>query len=243
MSTLPAIPDVTTLGSTREAWHALAEHVLSTARYRATGRIGLRATPGGFGTPVFGDGDELRIDGDELVVTRRSGEAVRHPITTVRAAADAIGITPGAPTDVYTPTTGLDPDTPLVIDREAAAVLAAWFDIATSVLEALRSSATAQDSPSETQLWPEHFDVALELGSEQDATRATFGASPGDAAHSLPYLYVTRWPGVADDPFWDDEAFAGASLGYLALAEAPDAAARGIEFYAAARAVLSGRKV
>lgn len=39
---------------TREAWHRLAEHVLSAARHAATGRIGLLPAPGGFATPEFG---------------------------------------------------------------------------------------------------------------------------------------------------------------------------------------------
>ena len=39
---------------TREALHRLACYVLSPARKAVTGRIGLRSTPGGFGTPVFG---------------------------------------------------------------------------------------------------------------------------------------------------------------------------------------------
>lgn len=240
MSALPPLPDAAALRRTRESWHALAEHVLAPARYRATGRIGLRAAPGGLGTPPFGDGDELRIDGDELVVTRHD-ETTRHRITTVADAAAAAGVVPGAPSELYPPTTTLDPDAPLPIDRSAAAALAAWFALGTAVLDALRAVSAAEDAPSEVQLWPEHFDVALEVGREADAARATFGASPGDALHALPYLYVTRWPGVADDPFWGDEAFGGASLDYRELASAPDARARGAEFYATARTVLTGR--
>jgi len=238
MSTLPAIGDPMALHSTRDAWHALAEHVLAPARHRVTGRIGLRATPGGFGTPPFGDGEDVRVDGVELVVTR-DGETARHPITTVGAAAAAVGIAPGAPTEVYAPTTALDPDAPLVIDPRAAAALAAFLALGTELLRALRASATTDDAPSDVQLWPEHFDIGLEIGNEARAARGTFGASPGDATHPLPYLYVTRWPGAADDPFWNDEAFPGASLDYRALAEVPDAAARGRELFVAARTVLS----
>jgi hypothetical protein len=238
MSRLPAVPDLTTLHSTRDAWHALAEQVLAAARHRVTGRIGLRATPGGFGTPPFGDGEELRIDGAELVVTR-DGETMRYPITTVRAAADAVGIVPGAPAEVYAPATALDPDAPLAIHPGAAAALAGYLELGTTLLEALRTSATADEAASDVQLWPEHFDIGLELGNEAIDARATFGASPGDAPHPLPYLYVTRWPGVADDPFWNDDAFPGASLDYRVLVEAADAAERGREFFAAARTVLT----
>ena len=38
------------------------------------------------------------------------------------------------------------------------------------------------------QLWPEHFDAAFD-GLPEDS-RATFGASPGDAGVPEPYLYV-----------------------------------------------------
>lgn len=241
MSTLPPLTDLATLHATRESWHTLAEHVLAAARYAVDGHIGLRAAPGGFGTPPFGNGDMVDIDGVELVVTRR-GETSRHPISTVGAAADAVGITPGAPADVYTPTTALDPDEPLPIDPAAAVVLAAWFDLGASLLEALRSAASTEDAPSDVQLWPEHFDLGLELGSESDTERATFGASPGDGSHPLPYLYVTRWDGVPDDPFWSDTAFSGASIDYRSLAEAPTADARGREFYATAREVLTRRR-
>ena len=47
---------------------------------------------------------------------------------------------------------------------------------------------------------------------ERRCGAGTFGASPGDDAHDEPYLYVTHWADVPPDPFWDDDAFAGASL-------------------------------
>src|SRR5215203_4246360 len=53
--------------ATRSALHALAEQTIAPARKDVTGRIGLRALPGGFGTPVFGDRRRLRVDGVELV--------------------------------------------------------------------------------------------------------------------------------------------------------------------------------
>ena len=45
-----------------------------------------------------------------------------------------------------------------------------------------------RDDASEVILWPEHFDVAVERGPE--GRRATYGGSPGDGQHALPYLYV-----------------------------------------------------
>ena len=65
-------------GATREALHALAEHVLAPARYRADGHIGLVPTPGGFGTPTFGEGERVRVEGVELV-HERPGSTRRVP--------------------------------------------------------------------------------------------------------------------------------------------------------------------
>ena len=49
--------------ATRAQLHRLAEEVLKPARERVTGRFGLRALPGGFGTAPFGDVTQLHVDG------------------------------------------------------------------------------------------------------------------------------------------------------------------------------------
>ena len=53
------------------------------------------------------------------------------------------------------------------------------------------AGAAPDDDPTEAQLWPEHFDLALSIGP--DGGRANVGASPGDADHDAPYLYVGPW--------------------------------------------------
>ena len=70
----------------RDGMHALAEHVLAPARYRSDGHIGLVPTPGGFGTPTFGEGERVRVDGVELV-HERPGTSTRVRITTLGAGA------------------------------------------------------------------------------------------------------------------------------------------------------------
>ena len=175
--------------ATRDSMHALAEQVISAARYRATERIGLRPTPGGFGTPLD-DAEVVRVDGIELVHTRE-GDERRAPISTLAAAAEFVGVPLGAP-PVYTPATKVLPDASLTVDPDAAGVLAAWFAYAGSLLADLRSRHPAEDG-TEVQLWPEHFDLAIELGDEAAGTRANFGASPGDATIASPYLYVGPW--------------------------------------------------
>ena len=58
---------------TRTSMHALAEHVLCAARHAANGKIGLRFTRRGFGTPFFGADEQVRVEGTNLVRRRRRG--------------------------------------------------------------------------------------------------------------------------------------------------------------------------
>jgi hypothetical protein len=226
--------DLYALGDTRRSWHVLAEHVVAAARYRANGKIGLRFTRGGFGTPFFGADEQVRIDAAGVVVIR-GDEATVHPITTAGAVAQAIGIEPGAPTEVYTPTTSLDPDAPLPVDRSSAQFIGDWFGFGASVLEELRARAAASDDPARVQLWPEHFDLSVDFGQEDASRRATYGASPGDDAHDAPYVYVSPWAEQHGD-FWNEQTFASLSL--TEFAAAADQRAAALDFFARARHAL-----
>jgi hypothetical protein len=228
-------PDRDALVATRTSWHMLAEHVVAPARYRANGKIGLRFTRGGFGTPFFGADEQVRVGVDGLTHVV-AGAATLHPLTTVRAAADALGIQTGAPTDVYTPTTPLEPDAPLLVVGAAARFLADWFGFAASVLEALRADA-GNLSPARVQLWPEHFDLSFDFGDEAAGRRATYGASPGDAEHPEPYVYVSPWT-PHSETFWNEGSFA--ALGLAAFADHADQRGAALDFFARARAELSG---
>lgn len=248
---LPALPDLTALTNTRLAWHALAEHVVAPARYTANGKIGLRFTRNGFGTPFFArvdDGgaaatdEQVRVEGVNLLVTR-GGKDRWLMLATVGAAAKLAGIEAGAPADLYTPTTALEPDAPLRLDARSTEFLGAWHGFAASVLEQLRAEAPVDAAPSRLQLWPEHFDLSVDLGDEVRGARGTFGASPGDAQHPAPYLYVTHWAEAPDDEFWNDPSFAGAGLGIDALTAHADGAgqrAAALDFYRQGRALLDG---
>src|SRR5207247_8968133 len=134
------------LASTRDALHRVAEEALKPARERANGKIGLRYTHRGFGTPFFGDDEQVRVEGVELVVDSPAGERRRR----------------------------------LDVDPAAARCVAEWYGFAVSVLEQLRAEAGSDLEPSRVQLWPEHFDMAVELGPEAAGRRAGFGCSPGD---------------------------------------------------------------
>jgi len=208
-----------TFVETRLALHAVAEHVCCPARHAANGRIGLRFTFRGFGTPFFwagGDTRQVRVEGAHLVV-EDGGGSHRHPLTTLAAAAEAAGVPLGAPTDVFTATTTADPDAVLAIDPASAEVLGAWFGLAAAALEQLRADEPPADPPARVQLWPEHFDLATDLGAEAAGTRVTFGASPGDGAEPHPYLYVLPWAEVERGGFWNAESFTGALLPYRSL--------------------------
>jgi hypothetical protein len=72
---------------TRETLHRLAEEVVSPARVRATGNeIALTPTPGGWGTPPFPDGGQVRVEGTQLVTRAADGSETREPV-----AVDAAG--------------------------------------------------------------------------------------------------------------------------------------------------------
>lgn len=223
--------DIDALVRTRNGWHVLAEHVVAPARHRANGKIGLRFTRGGFGTPYFGADEQVRLAAEGLIVVRDGNLAV-HPVSTPQAAADAVGIEPGAPSEVYTPTTTLEPDAPLDVDPAAARFLGDWFGYSALVLEAQRAAVPPADDPARVQLWPEHFDLSVDFGDESAGRRATYGASPGDAGHTTPYLYVTPWAAPSGE-FWNEGSFA--SLSFDALAGHPDQRAVALEFYNRAR--------
>ena len=54
------------------------------------------------------------------------------------------------------------------------------------------TAAAAEDDPTSPTLWPEHFDIAIELGDE--VRRAPTTASrPATSDHAEPYAYVGPW--------------------------------------------------
>jgi len=136
---------------------------------------------------------------------------------------------------------GTQKRTRLDVDRAAADALGALYAFAWSVLAELRDEAPAGADASELHLWPEHFDVAFEQGSEAEGRRAGYGVSPGDADHAEPYLYVGPWSEPPSGPEWTATGFRGAELGYASLLAAPDQHAAALAFFRARRDdLLSG---
>src|SRR5205823_9038130 len=107
------------LASTRLALHRLAERVISPARSHANGKIGLRFTRGGFGTPFFAQDVQVRVEGTTLVVDSGSEER-RAPITSLAAAAVHLG------PNLLPDDDALDGET-LDVDPAAASFLGEWY--------------------------------------------------------------------------------------------------------------------
>ncbi len=212
----PVGPDL--LSATRRGLHELAEQVLAADLYRHTGRIGLRPTPGGFGTPPFivdGSTRQVRIDGVELVLLR-GDDRTAWPITTVRSAAAALELEPGAP-DVYQAATEVAPDRPLDLDPTVVPLLADWLAVGAEALERFAASHGGAE-PSPAQLWPEHFDLAISMAD------VNYGVSPGDDPHPLPYAYVGPWPvpeGAGTEGSWWNESY-GRGVSAVDLADSGD---------------------
>lgn len=213
---LPPAP--ATLTQTRLALHRLAAYVVAPVRHSANGKFGLRWTAGGFGTPFFNDDTsmdrQIRIAGTDLF-DQRGDEVHVTPITTLAAAAEALSseIRTDAGAEPDSPELG-DVNEPLAVDPAAAEFLGNWYGMAHAALEVVRADQSSVDV-SRVQLWPGHFDPAIEVGDEDH--RGSYGASPGDSGIDEPYLYVSVWwPDRldldTDDPAWNAPTFTGSIL-------------------------------
>jgi hypothetical protein len=216
----------------RHTLHRVANHVLARAEHAVNAHVGLRATPGGFSTTTIRpDRERLRISGTTLLreSVATSGTWTRSisidgsTLAELAAFADVdLAAEFSAGTD--TPPVG-DVDEPLVLDAASARRIADWYAITTQALDRVLRDAPAFATPSLVQLWPEHFDAALDMAFDPEAPterRVNMGGSPGDGFHAAPYLYVGPWtpdrPG--DAGFWN--APFGAVLGYREIVTADD---------------------
>ena len=194
------------LTETRRTLHRVAAHVLGRRRHQVSGRFGLRAAPGGFATPAFGDGPEVVRLAGTVLVHEVGAEASYRPV----AGSSLRELAAFAGTDVAIafscgedgPEVG-DVESPIVLDPAKTAALAAWLALGWRVLDTVVSGLGAGE-PATIQLWPEHFDAGttVTLSGEQ---RVNLGASPGDDGSPEPYLYIGPWgPGRPGDPaFWN----------------------------------------
>ena len=224
---------------TRDALHQIAYFALSPARYQMVGRMGLRPAPGGFGTPEF-DGRVARVEGNTLVHSQDENIAVRT-IESVRDAARFFGVEYEEEWfhDFRDPLDPIDPDLVLEVDDSAARSVGQWFEFGFDVLEKLRSHGVESDEVSEVQIWPEHFDAAVEMGDQSEGRRASYGASPGDGEHPEPYFYLAAWGDIdRANPYWNDVTFNGSSLGFAELETADDPVEKALDFLLAGYGIL-----
>jgi hypothetical protein len=178
-----ATPPPDRFAATRESLRALACFAISPALKARTGRIGLRSTGDGFGTPPFADGSRIVVRGDELIVE----PGVSNRISTVRAAAELLGVELSADPGVGRDLPPFTPDDELDIDVAASRWLGAWYAFGARQLSRIRADEFGA-TISEAQLWPEHFDIAVTI--ELGRGGVNVGVSPGDAAIAEPYAYV-----------------------------------------------------
>jgi hypothetical protein len=165
--------------ATRDGLRALACFAISPARKARTGRIGLRATGDGFGTPPFDDGTRIVVRGRRLAWEPGASTA----ITTVRAAAEFLAAELSPDPGVGEDLPPFEPDTDLAVDDASSLALGAWYAFGQALIDARPEAKT------EAQLWPEHFDLAttVELAG---GTKVNVGFSPGDGFNAEPYAYV-----------------------------------------------------
>jgi hypothetical protein len=238
LGTIPETYDATTAGLSQLAFFAMAP-----ARFEQNGKVGLRYTFRGFGTPFYGRDRQVRIE-DQYLVIQDGDSAIGHEITTIRDAARLAGVDyreRWGP-DWHDPPAPTDPDTPLEIDPAAVLVCSNIIGCAYSVLEQIRFEAREEEKPSRVQVWPEHFDVGLEIGDEAHGRRAEFGVSPGYPAHPEPYVYVSPWVKEGlDDPYWNADAFGGSSLRYSELVTAENQRESALDFLRTGLELLRAR--
>ena len=215
--------------------HSVAERIVAPAR-KPDNEIALEATPGGFGTPVFeweGQSHQVRVEGAELVHIVGEDER-RAPLESLAAAAMVVeGLLPA----------GASLDEPqLAVDEESSRALAAWYAFGADLLTQLAAAAGPEEAPTAPTLWPEHFDIAIELGREDAGRRANYGLSPGDDLHSEPYLYVGPWTAGVSGELWNASDFNGAELAYSSLLEAEDRREAALDFLTTRRDALAANK-
>ena len=224
--------------TTRDALQLVAVHVIARRRYAATGRFGLRATPGGFGCPSFGGGlshEVVRTDGTLLIRETVDDDYLRtmvYPMdgSTLDFLSEVVGTMIDEPFSVGndTPEVG-DEHAVLAVGDASASIVGAWFSDGTRAIDRIVGEIGPDATPSVTQLWPEHFDVGIDVAV--GPIRVNLGASAGDRFHDGPYVYVG--PRSADRPgdatFWN--APFGALLGYDDVAHTPDPIATMTDFF------------
>ena len=204
--------------------------MIAPAQRLANGEIILQATPGGFSTFEF-DGRVVGVDGDVLVV-----DDARLPITSLNAAAEAVGIVPDvAQQEQFDVPPHGDLDERLAVDRRGSAGAGRVVCVRDR-----GAGHTARPRPAPTTT-PRSCGSGPSTSTPPStwATRPPTGARPtadrpATAITTEPYLYASPWAGRIDD-FFGDPTFKGASLLYSQLVVEADPMAAALGFLREAR--------
>ena len=218
-SSASVAPDPAVLAATRRRLHGIGECLMAGPQRRAGGRITLRVTPGGFATT---GSPALRLEGTDLIVD----ESRRVPVAgTFARMAEALAVEFGAPPDGYPDGSQASPDDDITLDSRSAGLIQDWYLRADAALRVM--------APRQTPiLWPEHFDVAILLDD------VSYGASPGDGFHALPYAYVSRGE-VAGSDSSDGSGFWNAPFGAVRSHQQMRSVGDLVAFWKAARELLA----
>src|SRR5262245_16970501 len=81
-------------------------------------------------------------------------------------------------------------------DTDAFAQLAAWYDLAATILESMQD---LSGHTSDVRCWPHHFDIAVLIDVEPGKTIGV-GMEPGDVYYDEPYFYVNTTPTLTSPP-------------------------------------------
>jgi hypothetical protein len=168
---------------TRHGLHGLAELVLAGPRFRQGGSIKLRVGREGFRTR---DEPVVAVSGSTLVA---AGIRVGADGLTFAQAAARLGLEASRLDDVYSDGPKVSPDETIQLDPDSVRKLEHALALGDQALRRF-------DERADPILWPEHFDVAIDLGA------VTYGVSPGDGYVDRPYAYVSR-PGRVTGGFWN----------------------------------------
>jgi hypothetical protein len=175
--------DPEVLARTRTGLHAVVEGVMAGPQHRESGTIRLAVEPGAIQTVA-----DPRLRLTPTTLAGPGGDASLLGATSQLALAAAVGVSPGAPVDLYSDTSGIDVDEPLQVDTDAATALLDWFAVGAAGLLTF--------APDERPvLWPEHFDLAITVDE------VNYGVSPGDGFSVEPYAYVGPWSQVQGEFF------------------------------------------
>jgi hypothetical protein len=197
------------MGRTRKDLHRVAAHVLGRRRYAVSGHFGLRASPGGIGTPAFGlEPETLRVTPACLV--REVGNESRGLAlagATLASLAAFAGTDLGGDFSAGADMPEMGPiDEPLELDATELADVFSWFDLGWRVLDEVMAERTGSCEMATIQLWPEHFDVGTSLAfGAGDEAGVNLGFSPGDGFSDAAYVYVGPWGAARPGPssYWN----------------------------------------